>query len=94
MQQFPPTTHTICGLDHRDLALLATACANWASFLAQLAAGHYDDDTVTRFGYGQDRRGASDDARRLQHIASTLHDRTASDATQGEASTGQPPRTR
>jgi hypothetical protein len=90
MQQSPPTTHTICGLDHRDLALLVTACANWANFLAHLAAGHYDDDTAIRFGYGQDRRDASDDARRLQHIASTLHDRTASNATDGEASTTAP----
>ena len=77
MQQSPLTMHIIRGLVHRDLVLLATACTNQANFLAQLAAGHYDDDTAIKSGYHRDRRGAIDDAQRLHHIADTLRDRAS-----------------
>jgi hypothetical protein len=75
----PSKLHIVSGLDDRDLALLAIACANQANFLAHLAAGHYDPHVVSQAGYQHDQHQASADANRLHHIAQALHSRTNQD---------------
>lgn len=75
MPESPPRWHTLAGLDDWDLALVAAACAHQASFLAHLAAGHYDDQVASAAGYHPDRAAAAKDAERLQFIADALDDR-------------------
>ncbi len=69
------TQHTLVGLDDRDLALVASACAHRAQFLTHLAIGHHADDAAPEAGYQHDRSLAAGDADRLQDIADALDHR-------------------
>lgn len=68
----PSTLTCLCGLDDRDVALIAGACGALSKFLARLANGDYEDRVAIQAGYLADRSGAADDAERLHDITERI----------------------